>query len=128
MAVIKHDSSKNSKLITDDRVLSEETIVTLKKLEYDYEIGRLALRGTLTGACAAFFLIVLIIFAPIITKKDIVEGWQLVSIVALVAGAVLFYGAFVFNRALSLTGNVGCFLGLLREFLIGDMQCFRYAP
>ena len=44
MAAIKHDCSKNSKLIADDRVLSEETIITLRKLEYDYEIGRLSVR------------------------------------------------------------------------------------
>jgi hypothetical protein len=107
MAVIKQDSSNSSNLIADDRALSEETIIALKKLEYDHKIGRLGLQGTLAGACAAFFLIVLIVFAPIVTKKEIVEGWQLVIIVALVAGSVLFYGAFVFHRTLSLSGDLG---------------------
>ncbi len=106
MVVSKHENPNSSKLIAEDRVLSEETIIALKKLEYDFQIGRLGLQGTLWGASAALFTIILMVFAPMVTKKDIVEGWQLVIIVALVVLAVVFYGAFVFNRALKISAQM----------------------
>ena len=39
------------------------------------------------------------------TKKAVVEGWQLVSLVVLIVVAVVSYGAFVFDRALKMSGK-----------------------
>ena len=97
--------SNGPNLSCEKQMLSEQAQIAFKKLEYDHLIGRLALRGTLWGAWAALFTIVLIVFAPIVTKKDIVDGWQLVSIVGLVVVAVVAYGAYVFNRALNVSAR-----------------------
>jgi hypothetical protein len=85
--------------------LSEQAIVQLQKLEYDHLLASRGLNGTLYGAWASLLTIVLLIFAPAFTEKVVVTGWQLVFIVAFLAGAVVFYGAFIFNRALTITAE-----------------------
>lgn len=90
--------------VKDDH-LSEQAIVELKKLEYDHLLASKGLNGTLYGACASLLAIIALIFAPTITQRDIVTGWQLVCIVGFLGGAVVFYGAFIFNRALRVTAE-----------------------
>lgn len=82
--------------------LSEQAIVELQRLDYNHQLASKGLNGTLFGACASVLAILVLIFAPAITGAHVVTGWQLVAIVALLGAAVVFYGAFIFNRALSL--------------------------
>jgi hypothetical protein len=95
------------KLISPGRELSEETILLLKKQEYDYLIARVGLQGTLWGAWACLAVIGLIIVSPIFATRNIVEGWQIVTIVVTMVGAIVFYGTFIFKRALNATGAIG---------------------
>jgi hypothetical protein len=53
-------------VISKGRQLSEETIIALKKLERDYLVARLGLKGTLTGACGCLIVIVIIIVSPML--------------------------------------------------------------
>jgi hypothetical protein len=85
--------------------LSEQAVIQLQKLEYDHLLASKGLNGTLYGAWASLFAIIVLIFAPMVTERDIVTGWQLVAIVGFLAGAVVFYGAFIFNRALRITAE-----------------------
>jgi hypothetical protein len=82
--------------------LSEQAIVELRRLDYNHQLAAKGLNGTLFGACASVLAILVLIFAPAVTGAHTVDGWQLVAIVALLGAAVVFYGAFIFNRALSI--------------------------
>ena len=106
MAVTMPEISNGPNLSGEKQVFSQEGLIALKKLEYDYSIGRLGLQGTLWGAWAALVAIILIVFAPIFTGKDTIEGWQIVGIVGLIAVASVAYGAYVFNRALKISAEV----------------------
>jgi hypothetical protein len=85
--------------------LSEPAIIELQKLEYGHLLASKGLNGTLYGACASLVAIIALIFASLVTGREIVTGWQLVAIVGCLAGAVVFYGAFIFNRALRITAE-----------------------
>ena len=95
------------KLIQPGRQLSEEAIIILKKQEHDYLIARIGQQGTLWGAWACLIVIVLIVISPAFTTRNVVEGWQIVTIVVAMVAAIVFYGTFVFKRALTATGTVG---------------------
>jgi hypothetical protein len=95
------------KLIQPGRELSEETILLLKKQEHDYLIARIGLQGTLWGAWACLVVIVLVVASPAFTTRNVVEGWQIVTIVVAMVGAIVFYGTFIFKRALTATGTIG---------------------
>lgn len=94
-------------LIQPGRELSEETIIRLKKQEHDYLIARIGLQGTLWGAWACLVVIVLIVVSPAFTSGSVIEGWQIVTIVVAMVGAIVFYGTFIFKRALTATGTIG---------------------
>jgi hypothetical protein len=95
------------KLIQPGRELSEETVLLLKKQEHDYLIARIGLQGTLWGAWACLIVIVLIVISPSFTTRNVVEGWQIVTIVIAMVSAIVFYGTFIFKRALTATGTIG---------------------
>jgi hypothetical protein len=52
-------------------------------------------------------VIVLIVLSPTFTSRNIIEGWQIIAIVAIMVVSVVFYGAFIFQRALKGGGRVG---------------------
>src|SRR3989442_467990 len=94
------------KLIQPGRELSEETIIVLKKQEHDYLIARIGLQGTLWGAWACLIVIALIVVLPAFTTTTpVVDGQYAAIIVIAMVGAIVFYGTFIFNRAL--TGTIG---------------------
>src|SRR3954453_17607471 len=95
------------KLIHPGSQLSEDAIFALKKQEHDYLIARVGLQGTLWGAWACLIVIGLIILSPWLINKTVVDGWQVVAIVAIMMGAVVFYGTFIFKRALTASGTFG---------------------
>jgi hypothetical protein len=93
-------------LISEGRQLSEETIIALKKLERDYLVAQLGLKGTLTGACGCLIVIVLIIVSPMFIARNLVGGWQVVAIVVSMVVSVVLYGAFIFERSLTMSTKV----------------------
>jgi hypothetical protein len=95
------------KLIQPGRELSEETILLLKKQEHDYLIARIGLQGTLWGAWACLIVIVLLVVWPAFAPRNVVEGWEIVTIVIAMVGAIVFYGTFIFKRALTATAKMG---------------------
>jgi hypothetical protein len=95
------------KLIQPGRELSEETIILLQKQEHDYLIARVGLQGTLWGACGCLIVIVLIVGSQSLMAQNVIEGWQIVTIVATMVGAIVFYGTFIFKGALTATGAFG---------------------
>jgi hypothetical protein len=48
---------------------------------------------------------VLIVLSPTFTPRNLVEGWQVVTIVASMVISIVAYGAFIFNRALQLAAK-----------------------
>ena len=95
------------KLIQPGREASEETVILLKKQEHDYLIARIGLQGTLWGAWPCLIVIVLIVVSPAFSPRTIVEGWQIVAMVIAMVAAIVFYGTFIFKRALTATGTIG---------------------
>jgi hypothetical protein len=79
--------------------------IALAKLQYDHQLARFGLGGTLYGAFASLCAIVVIDLAQIITGKYIVDGWAFAGMVAVIVIPITFYGAFIFNRALSIEGK-----------------------
>jgi hypothetical protein len=93
-------------LIQPGRELSEDAIIRLKKQEHDYLIARVGLQGTLWGAWACLIVIVLIVVSPAFTTRNVVEGWEIVAIVVAMVGSIVFYGTFIFQRALNVIGDL----------------------
>ncbi len=89
-----------------ERYSDDTTKVTLTKLKYDHELASLGLQGTLWGAWASLGAIVIIVVAQVITERYVLQGWPLTAMVAVVAGSVTFYGAFIFQRALNISAKV----------------------
>jgi hypothetical protein len=98
---------KTDELIELAKTLDEAAIVQLKKQELDYLIARVGLQGTLWGAWACLIVVTLIVLSPTFTSRNIIEGWQIVAIVGVMVVSVVFYGAFIFQRALKADGAVG---------------------
>lgn len=86
--------------------LSEETYIALRKLEGDHVLGRTGLRGTLYGLMAALLTLLMIVFMPVYSSKIIVEGWQVVAMVGVFIIPVMFFGSFVFDRALRISAQI----------------------
>lgn len=92
------------KLIQPGRELSEATVIALKKQEHDYLIARIGLQGTLWGAWACLLVIALIVVSPVFTPGNCpLQGSEIVIIVIAMVGAIVFYGTFIFKRALTAT-------------------------
>jgi len=79
----------------------------LKAQEHDYLIARVGLQGTLLGAFGCLVIIGLIVASPAFIAHPVIEGWQIVTIVLAMVGAIVFYGTFIFKRALGLTRFAG---------------------
>jgi hypothetical protein len=95
------------KLIHPGQEVSEETVLLLKKQEHDYLITRIGLQGTLWGAWGCLIVIVLIVISPAFTTRNILEGWQIVAMTGIMVSAIVFYGTFIFKRALTGTATIG---------------------
>jgi hypothetical protein len=95
------------KLIHPGQEVSEETVLLLKKQEHDYLIARIGLQGTLWGAGGCLIVIVLIVISPAFTTRNILEGWQIVAMTGIMVSAIVFYGTFIFKRALTGTATIG---------------------
>jgi hypothetical protein len=72
----------------------------------DYQLARLGLQGTLWGAWASLIAIVAIVALQVATNRYVLQGWPLAAMVIAIVVAVTFYGSFIFNKALSISGNV----------------------
>jgi hypothetical protein len=79
--------------------------VNLVKIEASFTIARLGLQGTLIGAIFCVLTTVAIVYSPVLLTRDIIEGWQIVSVVGLMVAALVFFGAFVFQRALAFSAG-----------------------
>jgi hypothetical protein len=84
----------------------ENTKVMLAKLGYDHQIARLGLQGTLYGAWASLVAIVAIVIAQVATERYVVQGWAFATMVGLIVISVTAYGAFIFDRALTVSAKV----------------------
>jgi hypothetical protein len=80
--------------------------IVLTKLQNDHQLARLGLQGTLFGAVAALIAIVIIVVIQVATGRYVIEGWAFAGMVAAIVIPVTFYGAFIFNRALSVSASV----------------------
>jgi len=80
--------------------------LALVKLQNDHKLACLGLQGTLWGAWAALIAIVAIAVVQVVTGRNVVEGWAFAAMVAAIVVAVTFYGAFIFNRALSVSAKI----------------------
>jgi len=86
--------------------LSESAYLQWKKLECNHLLARLGLQGTLWGALGSLFTLLVIVFLPLFfASKPIVEGWQVVALVAVFVVPIMAYGAYVFERALKLSAG-----------------------
>ena len=81
--------------------------IILAKLQLDHQLAQLGLSGTLKGAVAALVAIVAIAVVQIWLDRYVVQGWSFAAMVAAIVVPVTFYGAFIFNRALTVSGSFG---------------------
>src|SRR5260370_41347737 len=73
-----------------------------EKLRLDHELGRYGLLGTFYGAMGALFAVVIIAIAQIVSGRNVVEGWSFTALVGIIMVPVIAYGAFAFNRFVSM--------------------------
>lgn len=90
----------------DEESPDDQTKIALAKLEYDYQIARLGLQGTLWGAWASLIAIVAIVAVQVITERYVVQDWAFATMVATIVLSVTFYGAFIFDRALTISVKI----------------------
>lgn len=76
------------------------------KLQNDYQLAQTGLQGTLWGAWASLFTIVAIVALQVATNRYVLQGWPLAAMIIAIVVAVTFYGAFIFNKALSISGHL----------------------
>src|SRR5262249_43991961 len=100
-AVGREAAMENGEKYSDDR-----TKIALTKLKYDHDLATLGLQGTLWGSWASLGAIVIIVVAQVMTERYVLQGWPLAATVAVITLAVTFYGAFIFDRALSVSARV----------------------
>jgi hypothetical protein len=79
--------------------------VVLAKHKLDYELARFGLGGTLYGSFAALLALVIIVLAQVITGRFVIEGWAFAAMASTIVIAVILYGAFIFNRFVSIEGK-----------------------
>jgi hypothetical protein len=86
--------------------LSEDTIIRLKKLEYDHKTVRLGLQGTLWGAWASLLTLLVIILVPVYLGRPVLTGGQIVWAIGVFVVPIVAYGAFIFKSALDVAAKV----------------------
>ena len=99
-------SPKVDALTTNPVELTESAYLELRKLELDHSLARLGLQGTLWGAWAALATILGIVFMPVFSPITVVTGWQIVGMVMAFIVPIVFYGAFIFSKAMKITGKI----------------------
>src|SRR5262249_23018827 len=75
------------------------------KLTLNHRLARTGLMGTLLGACSTLLAIVLVVGIQTITERYVLEGWPLATLAAVVGVAVIFMGAFIFDRTLDFSAE-----------------------
>jgi hypothetical protein len=80
--------------------------IALAKLQNDYQLACMGLRGTLVGALAAFVAIVAIASIEAATCRQIIGDWAFAAMVGMLIIPFTFFGAFIFNRALNVTAKI----------------------
>jgi hypothetical protein len=78
----------------------------LKTLELQNQVANFGLQGTLWGTWAALAAIALIALVQIFFDRYVVQGFAFATMVGTIAIPVALYGAFIYNRTLSLAGNL----------------------
>lgn len=86
--------------------ISEDAYIALRKLEYDHSLARLGLQGTLWGALVSLLTILVIVLMPLFSEAVVVQRWEVVGVVAVFVIPITAYGAFIFDRAMKISGTV----------------------
>jgi hypothetical protein len=76
------------------------------KIRLDHELARFTLRGTLKAAFAGLGFMLIIALSQIFMGRNVVEGWAFAFMAVTVPILGILYGAFVFNRTISIEGTV----------------------
>jgi hypothetical protein len=79
----------------------------LRKVALPIELATYGLRGTLFGTFAGLFAIVVLAGISAFSERIQITGTQLCIMTAIIAVTVALYGAFVFQRSLSIAGQWG---------------------
>ena len=88
-----------------DQEFAKDREIALEQIK----LARYGLRGTLYGTFAALTATVIIALAQLITGRNVVDGWAFTVMVIVMAIAVVFYGAFIFDRSLALESKLRWF-------------------
>jgi hypothetical protein len=104
--------------------LSEDAYIALRKLEYDHALASLGLQGTLWGTIGCLITILAIVLLPAFSPLAVVQRWEVVGVVGAFVLPVVFYGSFVFSRALKVSAKIdkagGAFEGSTGERSPGE--------
>lgn len=95
--------------------------MNLEKLRLDHELGRYGLKGAFFGTIIAISAVVIIAIAQLVVGRNVVEGWAFTGLWAAIIIPAIFYGAFVFNRVLSIEGKIKEGEGAFRAKTTGDV-------
>jgi hypothetical protein len=87
--------------------MSDTNEVILAKLYYDNQLARLGLQGTLWGAWASLFAIATIAVVQVVFDRYVIKDWAFFAMVTVIVTSVTFYGVFIFNRALTVSAEIG---------------------
>ena len=84
----------------------KELEVKLEQIKLRNELATLGLQGTLMGALASCFVIVALALIGAFSPKVQITGKHLCIITGIMALAVVFYGAYIFERSLHVAAEL----------------------
>jgi hypothetical protein len=91
--------------ISELEVRHKELETELRKAELSIELAKIGLQGTLVGALAGGMVVVMLALIGMYSDRIQITGLDLCIILGIVAAAVTFYGAFVFQQSLAIRGD-----------------------
>jgi hypothetical protein len=77
-----------------------------QEIQLASDLNALGLRGTLAGALAGVALAAALAATGAFSERIAITGWHICFIVAVISVAVVFFGAFVFNRSAKIVADV----------------------
>jgi hypothetical protein len=97
---------RQTELERDLKLREMELETRLREVELRVGLARTGLRGTLTGALVGFIMVLSLAGISAFFEQVQLTGTHLSIIVGIMAVAIVCYGAFVFERSLSIKGSL----------------------
>ena len=102
---MKNDDTKQSMSNAELELRRLELENRKRELELPVELASLGLRGTLSGAIAGIVLLAILAGISTFSERSQISGAHICILAGIICATVALYGAFVFQRSLTVTAR-----------------------